>query len=149
LPLDGTKGEIIMIKAPDLHLNAIVNASLYIVPLENDFYNVGATYNWEDKTNTPTEVGKKELVDKLKEIISCDFEIISHKAGVRPTVKDRRTLIGKHPDQNNMFILNGLGTRGVLLAPFLAKLLFEFIEYNSEIDQHYSVSRYDKLFFNR
>ncbi len=59
-----------------MDLNVIVNSSLYIVPLGNDLYKIGATYNWEDKTQLPTEKGKMELITKLKEIISCDFEII-------------------------------------------------------------------------
>jgi glycine oxidase len=47
---------------------------------------VGATYNWEDKTNMPTEEGKKNFIN-LKNLLTCDFEVIQHYAGVRPTVK--------------------------------------------------------------
>ena len=54
LPLDGTKGELFVIKAPKLNLDVIVNTSVFILPLGNDLFKVGATYNWEDKTNTPT-----------------------------------------------------------------------------------------------
>ncbi len=79
LPLDGTKGELLIIKAPNLDLDVIViKSSVFILPLGNDLFKVGATYNWDDKTNTPTEEGKQELVEKLKEIISCDFEIVQH-----------------------------------------------------------------------
>jgi hypothetical protein len=42
----------------------------------------------KDKTDLPTEEGKTELIDRIKEIITCDFEIVQHFAGVRPTVKD-------------------------------------------------------------
>ena len=86
LPLDGTKGELLVIKAPDLDLDVIVNSSVFIVPLGNNLFKIGATYNWDDKTDSPTEEGKTELVEKIKEVIQCEFEIISHLAGVRPTV---------------------------------------------------------------
>ena len=96
LPLDGTKGELFTIKAPDLKLDVIVNTSVFILPLGDNLFKVGATYNWKDKTDLPTEEGKVELVERIKEIINCDFEIISHFAGVRPTVRDRRPLVGTH-----------------------------------------------------
>ena len=109
LPLDGTKGELLVIKAPKLGLDVIVNASVFILPLGNDLFKIGATYNWESKTDIPTEEGKKELVEKIKEIINCDFEIVSHFAGVRPTVKDRRPLIGTHSNHNSIHILEWFG----------------------------------------
>ena len=144
LPLDGTKGELLIIKASELELDVIINTSVFILPLGNDLFKVGATYNWKDKTSIPTEEGKKELVDRLKEIISCDFEIISHLAGVRPTVKDRKPLIGTHPIHPRIHILNGLGTRGVLLGPAMAKALFEFIEYDIPLDSSIDIKRFDK-----
>jgi glycine/D-amino acid oxidase-like deaminating enzyme len=142
LPLDGTKGELFIIKAPDLDLDVIVNTSVFILPLGNGLFKVGATYNWEDKTNTPTEDGKQELVDRIKEILTCDFEIIEHFAGVRPTVKDRRPLLGSHHLHKNIHILNGLGTRGVMLAPAMALDLYDYIENGKPLEKSVDVIRY-------
>ena len=144
LPLDGTKGELFVIKAPLLSLDVIVNTSVFILPLGDDLFKVGATYNWEDKTNTPTEVGKQELIDRIKEIITCDFEIVEHYAGVRPTVKDRRPLLGTHPNHAALHILNGLGTRGVMLAPSMALDLYDFIEKGKPLDKTIDIKRFNK-----
>lgn len=141
LPLDGTKGELLLIKAPNLNVDVIVKSSIFIIPLGNDLYKVGATYNWEDKTNIPTEAAKKELVDNLSELIKCDFEIIEHYAGVRPTVKDRRPLVGSHPIHKNIHVLNGLGTRGVMLAPAMALALFNNIENDIPLDANIDIKR--------
>lgn len=141
LPLDGTKGELLLIKAPNLNLDVIIKSSIFIIPLGNDLYKVGATYNWEDKTNVPTEAAKKELVDNLSELINCDFEIIEHYAGVRPTVKDRRPLVGSHPIHKNIHVLNGLGTRGVMLAPAMALALFNNIENDLPLDKNIDIKR--------
>lgn len=141
LPLDGTKGELLLIKAPNLNLDVIVKSSIFIIPLGNDLYKVGATYNWEDKTNVPTQAAKKELVDNLSELINCDFEIIEHYAGVRPTVKDRRPLVGSHPIHKNIHVLNGLGTRGVMLAPAMALALFNNIENDIPLDANIDIKR--------
>jgi glycine oxidase len=142
LPLDGTKGELLIIKALNLDLDVIVNTSVFILPLGNHLYKVGATYNWKDKTDLPTEEGKAELVERIKEVISCDFEIVSHFAGVRPTVKDRKPLIGTHPNHNAIHILNGLGTRGVMLGPAMAKVLIEYIEYKKPLDKEIDINRF-------
>lgn len=144
LPLDGTKGELIVIKAPDLNLDVVLKSSVFILPMGNDLFKVGATYNWDDKTDIPTEEGKQELVANLKEIITCDFEVVDHLAGVRPTVNDRRPLVGTHPEYNNLHILNGLGTRGVMLGPWLAKELFEHLELGTELDPQIDVNRFYK-----
>lgn len=141
LPLDGTKGELLLIKAPNLNLDVIMKSSIFVLPIVNDLYKVGATYNWEDKTNIPTEAAKKELIDNLKELITCDFEVIEHYAGVRPTVKDRRPLVGTHPVHKNLHVLNGLGTRGVMLAPAMAKNLYNHIENQIPLDKNIDILR--------
>ena len=141
LPLDGTKGELLIIKAPNLKLDAVIKSSVFILPFGKDLYKVGATYDWSDKTNTPTEAGKQELVEKLSELISCDFEIVNHFAGVRPTVKDRRPLVGTHPVHTQLHVLNGLGTRGVMLGPYLANQLFQHIENNVPLEKEIDIAR--------
>lgn len=141
LPLDGTKGELLIIKAPNLKLDVVIKSSVFILPIGNDLYKVGATYDWIDKTNTPTQAGKDELIEKLSELISCDFEIVKHFAGVRPTVKDRRPLVGTHPIHSQLHVLNGLGTRGVMLGPYLANQLFQHIENNILLEKEIDITR--------
>lgn len=144
LPLDGTKGELFTVKAPKLNLDVILNTSLFILPLGNDLFKIGATYNWNDKTDLPTAEGKAELIEKIKEIINCDFEIVEHFAGVRPTVKDRRPLVGTYSNHASIHILNGLGTRGVMLGPAMAKALFENIEYQKPLERGIDIKRFNK-----
>ena len=146
LPLDGTKGELFIIKAPDLNLDVIVNTSVFILPLGNNLFKVGATYNWQDKTDSPTEEGKQELLERIREIITCDFEIVEHFGGVRPTVKDRRPLIGTHHDRKSLHILNGLGTRGVMLGPAMAKALFDRIENEIPLSPEIDIKRFHKRY---
>ena len=142
LPLDGTKGELFIIKAPGLDLDIIVNTSVFILPLGNNLFKVGATYNWKDKTDLPTEDGKTELVARIREIIDCDFEIVSHFAGVRPTVRDRRPLVGTHAEHDRIHVLNGLGTRGVMLGPAMAKVLYDWIENQIPLVKEIDIQRF-------
>lgn len=141
LPLDGTKGELLLIHAPNLKLENIINSSIFILPIGNDYYKVGATYNWVDKDAFPTENAKKELLNNLNELISCDYKVIDHYAGVRPTVKDRRPLVGTHPHYENIHLLNGMGTRGVMIAPAMAHDLFNYIENKIPLDKNCDIKR--------
>ncbi len=142
LPLNGTKGEVLTIKAPDLKIDVALKSSVFVIPIGNDIYKVGATYNWDDKSNNPTKKGEEELVSKLKTLVTCDFEIVNHSAGVRPTVKDRRPLVGRHSNYKGLYILNGLGTRGVMIAPYVAEQLYGYIENNSELDLEIDIQRF-------
>jgi len=146
LPLSATKGEIITIKSPDLKIDFILKASVFIIPIGDDLYIVGATYNWADKTKSITEDAKLELTEKLKTIITCDFEIVNQVTGIRPTVKDRRPLVGSHPSYKNVFVLNGLGTRGVLIAPYIAEQLYNLIEYREPLDKEIDIKRLNSIF---
>ncbi len=142
IPINGTKGEVLTIKATDLKIDYAIKSSVFIIPIGNDLYTVGSTYNREDKSNTPTEAGKQELLSKLKTFIKCNIEVVNHVAGVRPTVKDRRPLVGRHSEYRNLFVLNGLGTRGVMIAPYVAEQLFQLIEYNKELDKEIDLNRF-------
>ncbi|WP_299387533.1 FAD-binding oxidoreductase [uncultured Lacinutrix sp.] len=142
LPLEGSKGELVTIKAPDLNLDYVLKSSVFIIPLGNDIYRIGSTYERTDKTNIITEEAKEELLNKLKTLITCDFEVVDQVAGIRPTVKDRRPLVGKHPRHKNIAVLNGLGTRGVMIGPYVAKQLFNHIESNSSLDNEIDITRF-------
>lgn len=142
LPLNGTKGELITIKAPDLKIDYALKSSVFVIPEGDDLYSVGATYNWVDKTNMPTSNGKEELIQKLKQFLKCDFEVVNHVAGIRPTVKDRRPLVGNHPSHKNLYLINGLGTRGVMIAPYVAKALFNTIENGMALSSEIAINRF-------
>ena len=144
LPLDGTKGELLYVKIPNLKLRAIIKSGVFIIPIGNDVYKVGATYNWSDKTDDLTNEAHEELIAGLESLIDCEYEVIQHLAGIRPTVKDRRPLVGQHYQHKRVYVLNGLGTRGVLLGPYLADKLIQNIENNVPLDKNIDVARYYK-----
>jgi glycine/D-amino acid oxidase-like deaminating enzyme len=62
---------------------------------------------------------------------------------MRPTVIDRRPLVGRHMDFSNVYILNGLGTRGVMIAPYVADQLYNFIELGEELDPEINIYRFN------
>lgn len=147
LPMTSTKGEYLTIKAPDLNETCAIKSSIFLIPWEKDLYRVGATYKWKDITNLPTEESKSELIEKLNVLIKCDYEVVDQLAGIRPTVTDRRPLVGRHPIQENMFVLNGFGSRGVMIAPFASEQLLNFIERNEAVHPEMDIKRFTKKHF--
>lgn len=145
LPLQGTKGEVLNVRIPSLQMSQMVKGSVFVMPLHDDLFKVGATYNWADLSDTPTEEGREELLTKLASILTAPYSVEHHFAGVRPTVRDRRPLIGTHSKHTRLHVLNGLGSRGVMLAPLCSRWLYDYIERGAQIPQQVSVRRFDAL----
>ena len=143
LPLNEAKGETITIHAPDLKIDFLLKSSAFVMPLGGDSYKVGATFNWTDKTCNPTEDARQELEDKLKNVITVPYTVTGHTAGIRPTVNDRRPLVGVHSEHRALIVLNGLGTRGVMIGPTIAKNLFNHLENGEELDKEIDIRRFD------
>lgn len=142
LPFGLTKGETIVVKCSGLNLKEICNSGFFIIPLGDDMYRVGATFNWDDPTPNTTEAGKQELLEKIRNTISLPFEVIEHLAGVRPTVQDRRPLFGRHPIAKNLFLFNGLGAKGVMMAPYFAQVFRGYLEDQQALPTDTDIARY-------
>tara|TARA_R110002072_G_scaffold249011_5_gene407994 strand:+ start:7806 stop:8849 length:1044 start_codon:yes stop_codon:yes gene_type:complete len=142
LPLNPAKGELLTIHAPDLKIDYVLKAGVFLIPLGDNLYNVGATYEWKDLSHDTTKKAKETLLGKLKKLIKCSFDVVDQVAGIRPTVKDRRPLVGKHQEHKNLFVLNGLGTRGVMIGPYVAKQLYNFIENKEPLEKEIDINRF-------
>ena len=117
------KGRHSLFSAPALQLQHIYKSDGVLIPLGDDKYILGATYDPEDLTEVITETARIELLEKLHKMTSVPYEVLSHQAAIRPTVADRRPLLGQHPQHSHLWVFNGLGTRGVLNAPYCAQVL--------------------------
>jgi len=148
LPMKVSKGEMLIVSIPDLEMEQAIKSSCFMVPLGNHMFIVGATYNWEDKTFDLTENGKIDLEEKLQSFLKLPYQILDYKSGIRPTVVDRRPLLGKHPKYNNLYVLNGLGTRGIIYAPALAEKLYNYIEEEIPLHSDLNINRFENLFQN-
>ena len=73
--------------------------------------------------------------------------MVDQVAGIRPAVSDRKPLVGSHPEISNMYCCNGYGSRGVLIAPNMAKMLIEHIEDGKQLDPEVDLDRFTKKHF--
>ena len=126
----------------------VIKSSVFIIPLGGDLYRVGATYKWKDKPNAPTEESRAELLEKLERFLNCKYELIDHVAGIRPTTADRRPLVGQHPEHKTLYVLNGLGSRGVMIAPYASQQLYNYIEHQEILDPEMDIQRCARKYYH-
>jgi len=142
LPFRPLKGETIHVQL-DHEFNCIYNRGVYVVPAgKTGLYKVGATYNTKDLSTSVTPEGKAELVGKLNELLKLPYKITTQNWGIRPSTADRKPFLGGHPLEKNVVIFNGLGTKGVSLAPYFAHQLAEWLIGKGEIDKEVDIKRF-------
>ncbi|PWE00191.1 NAD(P)/FAD-dependent oxidoreductase [Marinilabilia rubra] len=140
-----TKGEILTIKCPVYSHKEIITKNLFILPTNNQTYKTGSTYAWDYADTNTTCQAKNEIIKKLEKISHFPYSIINQEAGIRPTTHDRRPVIGFLNNQPTIGILNGLGSKGLLLAPWSANQLIQKMENtNFQIHPEVDVERYYK-----
>jgi len=142
LPFVPSKGEILTMEAPLLAQQYILNRSIYVLPVGNHIFRVGATHEWNRLDNVPTGDAREKIIRLLHEMIDVPFCITDHKAAIRPTVSDRRPFLGVNPDNKNIFIFNGLGTKGVMLGPWFANQMAGFLLNKNQPDKEVNISRF-------
>ncbi len=122
-----TKGEVLLLEAPGLSEEFILNKKVFVLPVGNGLFKVGSTYDWKDLSEKTTENGKASIVERFENLVNVSYTIKNHFAGVRPTIADRRPVLGFHPENKNIAVFNGLGTKGVMLAPYFAKEMLKAV----------------------
>jgi glycine/D-amino acid oxidase-like deaminating enzyme len=148
LPLGDTKGDILTIYCPEIKGSDIINKGFFIMPIGEGYHRVGATFEWENKSYLPSEKAREELEKKLKSVLKCNYKIEDQQSGKRPTVGDRRPLIGEHPEIKQLYIFNGLGSKGVMLAPYYSHQLVKHIFEEEPLDVEVDIKRYLKHYGN-
>jgi glycine/D-amino acid oxidase-like deaminating enzyme len=146
VPVRQLKGETLNIgleKTPPL----IFNRGVYIVPttIDDKTWKVGATYS-HDISEGVTEAGRKELHQKLDSLLTVPYTATNHSWGIRPTTPDRRPILGPHPEYKNILIFNGMGTKGVSLAPWCSGILCDYLAEGLEIKNDINISRFYALY---
>lgn len=145
LPIIGVKGEVLKVKTNATLPDAVVKGKEFLMPLENNEFFVGATYDRDHVNYDNTIEAKEYLTTGVKQFLKSDIEVVEQHASIRPTVVDRRPIIGEHPEFKQLVCLNGMGTRGTMLAPVMVEDLYNFLELNEPIDKEADIRR----FYNR
>ncbi len=142
IKLKPAKGEVLIIKSEENVEGIIPQNGVFLLPLGNHFYKVGSNFEWKTLDFNPTVSAKNEIISKLTKWFKAPFEIVDHQAGIRPSSLDRRPILGRLDAHPNAYIFNGLGSKGVALAPLYSELLCKYIYDGVKLPPEVDVARF-------
>lgn len=138
----GTKGDTLIISSKSLPKDWILKKGIYMVPLLDNRFKVGATYNRNFDNAQPQPQDAEELMQKLANLTEVETSVLTHQTAIRPTTPDRKPVLGKWRDHNRVYVFNGLGTKGVTYGPFFARHLFNHIIHNDALMPEVDIKRF-------
>lgn len=144
LPVEQTKGQTLTISSNEIAESESLNRKCFVLPIGNHKFRIGSTYEWQNESLDVTEEGRQSLLENLGIIGDFKIDILTQNAGIRPTVLDRRPILGQHPEFPKLFIFNGLGTKGYLMAPTLSRELTCFMSGSATLNSDISLERFNK-----
>jgi glycine/D-amino acid oxidase-like deaminating enzyme len=147
LPMIPLKGECLVVHIPGLNNNMVFKSDYTMVPMGNDYYWIGSNFLLNDLDIKPSESEKMNQLNFIKRSIKLEFNLIQHRCGIRPSIRDRRPVLGPHPAHSQLIVFNGLGTKGLSLAAYCSKVLTEFLVHSKPIDKELDLNRFISRFY--
>lgn len=132
------KGEILTVKADWPQDRIVVGGGGWLVPVGQGAFKSGSTYVWDRLDGKPTAEGLARIEQILRLLGGEDFEVIDHEAGIRPIVRKSQPVIG--PLEDGRVVFNGLGSKGSLYAPGVARRLNAWLEGERELDSRFDIA---------
>jgi glycine oxidase len=139
---NAAKGEILSLRIPELHEERVIHRGIWLAPVEGELFRAGSTYVWDDLEPQPTPAGRAEIEARLRLFLRLPFEVIGHQAAVRPVIDAGYPVLGLHPMHPQLAYLNGLGSKGSLLAPFFSDQLASCLLREREPDPEVNVRKF-------
>lgn len=143
LPLQGNKGEVLIVSFPEVAFEKMLKQQLFVVPLTDGRCWIGSTSDNHFESDAPSAKGLAYLSDGLRDLMKIPYTLLDHRSAVRPTVRDRRPLLGRHPEHPALAVFNGLGTKGASLGPYWAKHIADHLLHGSSLDKEVDIARWE------
>ncbi|MEH7237626.1 glycine oxidase ThiO [Bacillus sp. JJ1562] len=137
--LSPVKGESIIVQHEKPFLqHTLFHDKSYIVPRNNGKLVIGASMIQDDWSESVSLQSVEQLINIAKAMLpsSTNWKIDSFTSGLRPTTFDGLPFIGRHPEEERIFIACGHFRNGILLAPATGKMIRDLI-LNNEVNQEW------------
>jgi glycine/D-amino acid oxidase-like deaminating enzyme len=142
IQLNPAKGEVLTLRAPSFSDDRIIQRGKWLFRSSEDEIKAGTTYHWDQVDEKPTPRAREEIEQSIRQFTDFDYEVINQTAGVRPVIRvDNRPIVGLHPENRQVAVLNGLGSKGVLQVPFASRQLISNLENGEPIHPEFDVCR--------
>lgn len=148
LPVHLIKGQVAIFESPETkNFDYSISALGYIASISDSHFVAGSTYEHNFENNAPDKEGLHYLTQRLSTVYPSLFknaELVSQWAGIRASSPNRKPILGRHPEKENLYIFSSLGSKGLLYSAYLGKLLTNFIIHQEELPKEISVTRFSE-----
>ncbi len=146
LPFQVAKGEILTIASSEFITDKILQYGNWLLPLNNNHYRLGATFDPVHLNTDITQDAKTILSNNLHARLpnSCKFKVIQQQANIRPCTLDKQAFIGLHPQHPELAIFNGFGAKGSLQIPYYAQQFSQHLITKTPLNSNIDIQRYHK-----
>lgn len=143
LNFSANRGEALKVSIEDFSQDTIIHDKKTLCDFHNKKW-IGSSFD-RVELDSPLKTKKvyKELAAQLEVIIGHkNYSIEEHLAAFRTTTMDRKPIIGKHKDIQELYIFNGFGSKGTSLIPYFGDQLISNIMNGKAIDYQVSIDRF-------
>lgn len=147
LPLHRVKGQTLTVKLQSqFPFHCSVSSLGYIAQNGDSSGSVvlGSTYEHHYDHPGPDEKGASKLVRQMEKTVpdlSKNVRRATGWSGVRVTTPDKKPFIGKHPEIDNLYAIGAMGSKGLMLGPYLGRILVEYILHKQQIPSGITIER--------
>ena len=138
LNLHRIKGQTLRVRRPPgLYPMPALSAKAYVVPDGNTLL-LGSTYEHTFNHLHPTPEGTARILHQAAAVVPAlaEAEVLETRAGVRVTVPGTRLpMLGPVPSHQRTWVFTGLGAKGLLMAPLLAREIPGYLERPEKIPE--------------
>jgi len=145
LPFQSAKGEIMTLITECPLPEHIINSGNWIIPIDQQRFKLGASYDWNQLDENITDSACEELIAALNKMVvhPLTCSVLEHKAGIRPGSRDKQLFIGFHAKHPLVGIFNGLGSKGSLLTPWYSDMFARHITDGDALPDDANIARFD------
>ena len=148
LPLSAIKGQVAIYECSrPVDMLPVVSAYGYVAPIDRYRLVVGSTYEHHYQETSPDKQGGDFLDQKLSDLVPDLYAHCKRTdlwSGIRAATPDRRPLAGNHPAHSSLYVLAGLGSKGLLYSEITGKILADHLLSHQKIPKDISLYRFSK-----
>jgi glycine oxidase len=146
LQFNRVKGQVISAEmAEEIDPGCSIAASGYAAFTGKRTVVIGSTYEHHFADVSPSAEAGSKLISRFAKMCPPAAEKIigiRHWAGIRLTTPDRKPYAGRHWKISGFYCIAGMGSRGLLMAPYTARLLADYITENKPLPGDIDINRY-------
>jgi glycine oxidase len=143
VPWEFSKGEMLEVETDTiLQSDVILNRGHWLLPISGQSAWVGATHEPGVVNAEVSAPAREVLTASAAKLAGGNVRVTRQRAGVRVNLPDKRPVVGRDPTNPRLGLINGLGAKGALWAPSLARAWVEHLAHGRPFDAEWDVQRF-------